>query len=91
MPLQPCHAATCLVDWRKRRGISQTQAAALFQMDQARYSQIELAKRRPGLLLATRMEVRTKGAVRVIDWHGDEEREAWKAKRATSVEARTAA
>ena len=70
--------------------MTQTRAAALFGVDQGRYSQIELGKRRPGLLLATRMHVRTAGAVRVFDWHGEEERASWRERNTASGEARAA-
>ena len=87
----PSLAARCLIAWRTKKALTQTQAAALFGVDQGRYSQIELGKRRPGLLLATRMQVRTNAAVRVMDWHGEEEAAAWKAKRSNGTGAQVAA
>ena len=57
-----------LARWRARLGISQTRAAGILNVDQARYSQFERGRRKPGRVAAVRIERGTGGDVRVGDW-----------------------
>lgn len=58
----------------EKKELSQSRAAVLFGMDQARLSHILDGKRMPGLRLATRIQIYTEDAVPMWDWHGEDER-----------------
>lgn len=62
-------AAQRLCAWRKGRGLSQREAAALAGISQAAWYTLEAGKtRRVSLRLAHAVEVATEGEVAVNDW-----------------------
>jgi len=61
-------AATKLAEWRRTKGYSQSQAAALVGASQAAWSTWESGRKRPDLEAAHAIERVTKKAVRVRDW-----------------------
>lgn len=73
-------AARLLQAWRRRARWSQTEAALHIGLDQARYSQLERGKRKPGLDWAVRIERRTDGRVPVEAWSTRPRRTAVKKK-----------
>jgi transcriptional regulator with XRE-family HTH domain len=61
-------AAKLLADWRKEKGLTQKDAAALFGVSQPMLSEYEDGKKVPRTLLALKIEQVTEGRVRIATW-----------------------
>lgn len=73
---KPCRGARLLRAWRTEKGISQSKASALIDVDMVQLSKYERGVARPGLDRAVRIQEITKGLVPVDAWAAEDEAQA---------------